>query len=252
MAEEEKKRRSGNPSVLTWFIIVFVGAFAAFVFTKILRESGPKRFETDKDRLLALAKSHPDERIREDFVDAVANGTLQLRVDRPIDGASGSFQTPGGQPTIVIDPSVISATATSSGEEIAYGVLSHEFRHYRQWREMPAMREMHAMLEAKRTLTPAQCLLKAAVEDEAYGQTCAEANRFHWTVAAPLQCEQIGLTLSATRLLRANALPECLETWKSLTDQPPSEAAPSPPPPSPPPAEETLPMIPTGTRLAPP
>jgi hypothetical protein len=172
---------------------------------------------TDEERLLALAKAHPDMRIRKELVGVVATGEIVLRTEDLGARANGTFSVPGKQPTIALDSTLLTASATHAGQEIAFAVLTHEYEHYLQWLRMSAVRDLHEAYRTDARLSPAQCTLKIATEDEAYALACYTAYRYGWKAAIRTQCDGIGLSSRAERFMeKVSDLPECKDVWESL------------------------------------
>ncbi|WKZ28714.1 MAG: hypothetical protein QY323_04225 [Patescibacteria group bacterium] len=185
-----------------------------------LQSRRPAYVPTDLDRLLMLAKAHPDETIRKDLIASVASGKLVL--DTAVLGAStnGTFSAPGGKPTITIDAPLLVAAGNRSGQEIAFAVLTHEYEHYLQWLHVPAVRTIHAAYAANTPLNAEQCVLKVANESDAYVASCEAARRYQWHAAIANECESIGNSQWAARFAgHVTDLPECLKTWNSMMRQ---------------------------------
>ncbi|MFA5854419.1 MAG: hypothetical protein WC866_05050 [Patescibacteria group bacterium] len=201
-----------------------LGFFIAITFFAILiamqllvQMRSVNHVPTDEERLLALAKAHPDTRIRKVLAEAVRSDEIVLRTEDLGSRANGTFSVPGKQPTITLDSTLLTASATRAGQEIAFAVLSHEYEHYLQWLRMPAVRELHETYRTDTRLSPAQCVLKVATEDEAYALTCYAAYRYGWKAAIRTQCDGIGLGSRAERFMaKVSDLPECKDTWESL------------------------------------
>ncbi len=202
--------------------ILIAGALLVLLIgtDQYLQSRRPAYVPTDLDRLVMLAKSHPDQRVRKDLIEAMGSGKVALATTNLGSSANGTFSVLGGKPTITLDATLLVAAANRSGQEIAYAVLYHEYEHYLQWLLMPAVRELHAAYASDKTLTPFQCGLKVSNESEAYAKTCDAAHRYKWNAAIRSECDGVGISLRAKRFAdRITDLPECLATWSSMVRQ---------------------------------
>ena len=202
-------------------IILFVTMIVLLMLAMLVKQHRHReRHVTDRDMVISLAKSHPDVRIRKDLIAAVAAGELDIGASDLRGHREGQFSTVSGKPKITVDTTLLVASDTRPGLETLFAVLTHEYAHYLQWLKLPAMRELHARYDSDTNLTDAQCVLKIAVEDEAYGIACQAAYRYKWNAAIESQCDGIGLSFRAKQFLSgSNDLPECVAVWQSLVAQ---------------------------------
>ncbi len=204
-----------------WAIVLFVTMLLLLMLAMLVKQHrGRERHVTDRDLVISLAKSHPDAKIRKDLIAAIAAGDLDIGASDLRGRREGQFSTAGGKPKITVDASLLVAADTRPGLEMLFAVLTHEYAHYLQWLKLPAMRELHARYDSDTNLTDAQCVLKIAVEDEAYGTACQAAYRYRWNAAIESQCDGIGISFRAKQFLSgSNDLPECVAVWQTLVAQ---------------------------------
>lgn len=185
-----------------------------------LQSRRPAYVPTDLDRLMMLARAHPDEQIRKELIASVSTGKLVLATDVLGSSTNGTFSAPGGKPTITLDAPLLVAAGNRSGQEIAFAVLTHEYEHYLQWLHVPAVRAIHEAYGSNTPLTADQCLLKVANESDAYAKSCEAARRFQWHAAIPIECARVGNSLWAQHFAKhVTDMPECLKTWSSMMRQ---------------------------------
>lgn len=231
MSQRNKQSFAAIPGPLAGFLIACASLALLFVADGIRKARNAERMPTDKERLLSLAKAHPDKRIRKDLVEAVHADELVLQLDELDQRINGTFSVLEMRPTITLDETLLTASASKAGQEMAFAVLTHEYQHYLQWLYLPAIRDLHEAYRLGVDLSPTQCVLKIASEDEAYALTCEAAYLYGWKTAIPNQCGSIGLSARAKRFSSAlSDLTECEDVWDSLmrTDLPalkPAESA---------------------------
>ncbi len=233
-------------------IILFVAMIVLLMLAVLVKQQRHReRHVTDRDMVISLAKSHPDVQIRKDLVAAANSGDLDIGASDLRGHREGQFSTAGGKPKITVDTTLLMASDTRPGLETLFAVLTHEYTHYLQWLKLPAMRELHARYDSDTNLTDAQCVLKIAVEDEAYATACRAAYRYKWNSAIESQCDGVGLSFRAKQFLSVSKdMSECVAVWQSLVTQ--TIVAPALPQPGKPPQAERPDFEMRTTRLEPP
>lgn len=224
MSQQKKRFYDAFSGPLVGLLIGSVFLALLFFADSYMRMRRTHRTPTDAERLMSLAMAHPDKQIRKDLVDAVKKGEVVLRVDDLDERVDGTFSVLNKRPTITIDVTLIATPVSQAGQEIAFAVLTHEHQHYLQWLRMPAVRDLHEAYRLDVDLSPMQCVLKVATEDEAYALTCSAAHRYGWKAAIPNQCGSIGLSKRAERFVKKfSGLSECEDVWSTLvrTELPP-------------------------------